>query len=67
MDAAISTGSAPGVILATTTSLSIFSFISSPYEVPENPDVTIDTEKMGVEECVDQILRQLHPLFEETA
>lgn len=47
--------------------IAYFTGISSPYEVPENPDVTIDTEKMGVEECVDQILRQLHPLFEETA
>ena len=47
--------------------IAYFTGISSPYEVPENPDVTIDTEKMGVEECVDQILRQLQPLFEETA
>ena len=47
--------------------IAYFTGISSPYEVPENPDVTIDTEKMGVEECVDQILSQLHPLFEETA
>ena len=47
--------------------IACFTGISSPYEVPENPDVTIDTEKMGVEECVDQILRQLQPLFEETA
>lgn len=43
--------------------IAYFTGISSPYEVPENPDVTIDTEKMGVEECVDQILRQLQPLF----
>ena len=47
--------------------IAYFTGISSPYEVPEYPDVTIDTEKMGVEECVDQILRQLQPLFEETA
>lgn len=47
--------------------IAYFTGISSPYEVPENPDVTIDTEKMGVEECVDQILRQLQPLFEKTA
>ena len=47
--------------------IACFTGISSPYEVPENPDVTIDTEQMGAEECVDQILRQLHPLFEETA
>lgn len=47
--------------------IAYFTGISSTYEVPENPDVTIDTEKMGVEECVDQILRQLQPLFEETA
>lgn len=44
-----------------------FTGISSPYEIPENPDVIIDTEKMGVEECVDQILIQLHPLFEKSA
>ena len=33
-----------------------FTGISSPYEVPESPDVSIDTEKMSVDECVDAIL-----------
>lgn len=36
-----------------------FTGISSPYEVPENPDVAIDTSAMSLEECVDVLLKQL--------
>lgn len=34
-----------------------FTGISSPYESPENPELTIDTSNKSIEECVDQILR----------
>ena len=30
--------------------------ISSPYEAPENPDITIDTEKVSISEAVDEVL-----------
>lgn len=40
-----------------------FSGISSPYEVPEHPEITIDTSGKSVEECVDYILEQLEPLI----
>lgn len=36
-----------------------FTGISSPYEVPENPDITIDTSKGSIEECVDELMRLL--------
>lgn len=36
-----------------------FTGISATYEVPENPDIVIDTEKLTVEECVATILRGL--------
>ena len=36
-----------------------FTGISSPYEVPEHPDVTIDTSSMPLEECVDALLKQI--------
>ena len=36
-----------------------FTGISSPYEVPEHPDVTVDTSSMTVEECVDAILKEI--------
>lgn len=35
-----------------------FTGIDSPYEPPENPDVTIDTENKTVEECVHMILEK---------
>lgn len=40
-----------------------FSGISSPYEVPENPEITIDTSGKSVEECVDYILERLESLM----
>lgn len=36
-----------------------FTGITSPYEEPEDPDIVVDTEKMGVDECVSHILEKL--------
>ena len=36
-----------------------FTGITSPYEVPEHPDVAVDTAEMDVEACVDHIVNQL--------
>lgn len=36
-----------------------FTGISSPYEVPEKPELSIDTGKHALEECVDQVLALL--------
>lgn len=33
-----------------------FTGISDPYEIPENPDLTIDTSLLSIAECVDKIL-----------
>jgi adenylylsulfate kinase len=35
-----------------------FTGIDSPYETPDNPEVTIDTERKTVEECVHMILQK---------
>lgn len=40
-----------------------FSGISSPYEVPEHPEITIDTTGKSVEECVDYIMEQLEEIM----
>lgn len=37
-----------------------FTGISSPYEPPENPEVTVKTDQQSVEECVEAILQYLH-------
>lgn len=36
-----------------------FTGISSPYEAPENPEITIDTSTMPLEECVDYLMKEL--------
>ncbi len=36
-----------------------FTGIDSPYEKPGNPDLHLDTEKLGPEECAELILRRL--------
>ena len=36
-----------------------FTGISSPYEVPQNPDMRIDTASMSVEECAQMLLHAL--------
>lgn len=33
-----------------------FTGISSPYEVPENPDLVVDTGSLSLENCVDSVL-----------
>lgn len=43
--------------------ISHFTGVSSPYEVPEHPDIAVDTTEMDVEECVEHILIQLGPLM----
>ncbi|GBE09407.1 MAG TPA: adenylyl-sulfate kinase [Gammaproteobacteria bacterium] len=39
-----------------------FTGISSPYEEPEQADITVDTDKHSIEECVDQIVTELEGL-----
>ncbi|MCY8231614.1 adenylyl-sulfate kinase [Priestia endophytica] len=36
-----------------------FTGISSPYESPENPEITVHSDQYSVEECVDQIVAYL--------
>ena len=36
--------------------ISEFTGISSPYEVPENPELVVDTGEKKLDECVDQVL-----------
>ncbi len=36
-----------------------FTGISSPYDVPENPEISIDTENKNLDECIDQLLEAL--------
>lgn len=33
-----------------------FTGISSPYEIPENPDIIVDTGSLNLKDCVDQII-----------
>ncbi len=40
-----------------------FTGISSPYEVPEHPDIEVMTPQNSVEECVNQILEKLEKYF----
>jgi len=34
-----------------------FTGISAPYEEPENPDLVVDTETMGIESCVSALVK----------
>lgn len=36
-----------------------FTGISAPYEVPENPELVVDTENHSVQECVDRVIEYL--------
>jgi sulfate adenylyltransferase len=36
-----------------------FTGVDDPYEAPENPEVTLDTSKLSVPECVDAIVEKL--------
>lgn len=40
-----------------------FTGISSPYEAPENPDITIDTSKHSLEESADMVMSMLKELL----
>ncbi len=37
-----------------------FTGIGSPYEEPENPEITLETSSSSVENCVDRVIRYLH-------
>merc|ERR1719431_674937 len=41
-----------------------FTGIDQPYEIPTNPEVTINTEGRTVDECVQQIVENLHNLLD---
>lgn len=41
-----------------------FTGISSPYEIPRNPDVVINTEALSLEECVEQIIEKMNQKYE---
>ncbi len=36
-----------------------FTGITSPYEIPQSPDITVRTDSMSVEECVNEIIKKL--------
>lgn len=36
-----------------------FTGISSPYEIPENPDLVLETDKITVEECAERVIQLL--------
>ena len=42
-----------------------FSGISSPYEVPRNADIVVDTSGKKIEDCVDEIMEQLSEIMDE--
>ena len=33
--------------------------LSAPYDIPKSPDLTLETDKLSIEECVDRIMRLL--------
>jgi len=37
-----------------------FTGISSPYEAPKNPELTVDTGSMPLDQCVTQVINYLH-------
>ena len=37
-----------------------FTGVSAPYDVPESPDLSVDTTGRGVQECADEVLALLH-------
>lgn len=39
-----------------------FTGISSPYEPPKNPEITIDTDQMSIEECSTHVLNHLQTM-----
>ena len=45
--------------------LPTFTGVNSPYEVPEHPDIVIDTSKGTMEECVETVLSELEKWLTE--
>jgi len=41
-----------------------FTGITDPYEVPESPDIVLDTENSSVEECVDVLIEYVTKYYE---
>jgi adenylylsulfate kinase len=39
--------------------IKMFTGFSAPYDNPESPDLTLDTEKFTISECVDQVISAL--------
>ncbi|WP_102692460.1 adenylyl-sulfate kinase [Rummeliibacillus pycnus] len=37
-----------------------FTGISAPYEAPNNPEIILDTEQYSIEECVQQLIKELN-------
>jgi bifunctional enzyme CysN/CysC len=44
-----------------------FTGISSPYEIPEHPEITIQTEGRSVEETVDELMEKMETLLDESS
>lgn len=40
-----------------------FTGITSPYEIPEKPDITVDTSKMSLSDCADYVMEKLEQLL----
>ena len=40
-----------------------FTGITSPYEVPQNPDITVDTSNITIEEAADIVIKKLEELL----
>lgn len=40
--------------------ISQFTGISSTFEIPQNPNIIVDTENHSIEECVEQILKSVY-------
>lgn len=43
--------------------ISNFTGISAPYEIPETPDITVDTSSQSLEEALDDLIKQLKSYF----
>lgn len=41
-----------------------FTGINSPYEIPENPDLSLRSDQLSIEECLDALLNLLLPKIE---
>jgi len=42
-----------------------FTGIDSPFEIPVNPDIEIDTDKLNIEQCSNKLLEFVLPLIEQ--